>query len=172
MIIKKSLKVSEEDKVPSFLPLKRTQDISSGGESRSKPLKRYQAKKEHFKWWKCLQNISSEKKKISSVGSVRKMAPSSSSAFYLLERLRDLGKCIFDMSTQLKLNNSESSEDAKPVHFACLWVMDWLGLVLGTSSKKRKSKLFSSSIRSSSSHPIINRHLIFRPGFVQKVADS
>ena len=170
MIIKKSLKVSEEDKVPSFLPLKRTQDISSGGESRSKPLKRYQAKKEHLKWWKCLQNISSEKKNISSVGSVRKMAPSSSSAFYLLERLRDLGKCIFDVSTQLKLNNSESSEDAKagtlrllaPI-WKCLWVTDWLGLVLGTSSKKCKSKLFSSSI---------NGHLIFRPGFVQKAADS
>ena len=129
------------------------------------------SKKGHFKWWKCLQNISSEKKKISSVGSVRKMAPSSSSAFYLLERLRDRGKCILDISTQLKLNNSESSEDAKagtlrllaPI-WKCLWVMDWLGLVLlSTSSKKCKSKLFSSSI---------NRHLIFRPGFVQKAADS
>ena len=113
MIIKKSLKVSEEEKMPSVLPLKRTQDISSGGESRSKSLKKISSEKGHFKWWKCLQNISSEKKKISSVGSVRKMAPSSSSAFYLLERLRDRGKCILDISTQLKLNNSESSEDAK-----------------------------------------------------------
>ena len=144
----------------------------------------------YFKWRriqiKTTQKISSEKrtfevvevsakyfkrkKNISSVGSVRKMAPSSSSAFYLLERLRDLGKCIFDMSTQLKLNNSESSEDAKagtlrllaPI-WKCLWVMDWLGLVLGTGSKKCKSKLFSSSI---------NGHLIFWPGFVQKAADS
>ena len=62
MIIKKSLKVSEEDKVPSFLSLKRTQDISSGGESRSKSLKKISSEKGHFKWWKCLQNISSEKR--------------------------------------------------------------------------------------------------------------
>ena len=70
----------------------------------------------YFKWRriqiKTTQKISSEKgtfqvvevsakyfkrkKNISSVGSVRKMAPSSSSAFYLLERLRDRGKCVFD----------------------------------------------------------------------------